>query len=83
VETNKYLEQALLWCAVANYGILILWYVLLRLPHGWMLKFLGSAIKTTQEDFDRINLAGIVFYKVANFMFFLIPFIVVHFLNAR
>jgi hypothetical protein len=29
---------ALLWCAIINYGLLLVWFLLFVLPHGWLYR---------------------------------------------
>lgn len=75
--THQHLEQVFLWSTVLNYGLLILWWTLLRLsiPHDWLYKFSGKPFKMTTETFDACNLAGLGLYKIAIILFFLVPYI--------
>ena len=68
------IRQVLLYSFLINYGILILWFVLLAFPHAWMYRLWGRFFKLSEERFDAINLAGIVFYKIAILFFNLVPY---------
>lgn len=70
------LQALFLWCTVINYCLLILWWVLIRLPHGWIYRLSGKPFQVSEAQFDAYNLIGIIFYKMAIIMFFLVPAIV-------
>ncbi|HLK15088.1 MAG TPA: hypothetical protein VKT78_09805 [Fimbriimonadaceae bacterium] len=69
------LQSFFLWCAAINYGLLILWFVLIRLPHPWLYNLSGKPFRMSEEQFDALNLAGIIAYKIAIIMFALVPYI--------
>ena len=69
--TLRIIRRALLICTLINYGLLILWFVILSLPHTWI--FNPSSFGTTPAEWDRINLTGIVYYKLAIILFNLVP----------
>ena len=69
------LQQFLLWCTIINYVLLILWWVILILPHEWIYNFSGKPLKLSPEEFDKCNFTGIVFYKLGIILLFLVPYI--------
>jgi hypothetical protein len=72
IETAR---NALLWCAVIDYGVLIMWFLLLLLPHQWLYRLSGRPFHLTAEQFDAVNLAGIVLFKILVIIFNLVPYI--------
>ena len=68
-------RNALLWCTVINYGLLMLWLLLYALPHTWLHRLWGRWFRLTTEQFDAINFAGIVIYKVGILLFNLVPYV--------
>jgi hypothetical protein len=68
-------REALLWCAVINYGLLLVWFLLLVLPHEWLYRLWGRWFRLSTEQFDTINFAGIALYKVGIILFNLVPYI--------
>jgi hypothetical protein len=62
----------LLWGAIINYALLALWGLLTLLARDWLHRK-GRWFGLPAETFDAINYAGIVFYKVSIFLFFLVP----------
>ena len=70
-----------MWCSTVNYILLVIWFLLIISPHGWMLRVLRIDRKMTEADFDRINVAGLVYFKAATILFFVVPFFVVYSVN--
>lgn len=64
-----------LWCAVINYLVLVVWFLLLVFPHQWLYRLWGKWFGLTAEQFDAINFGGIALYKVGILLFNLAPYI--------
>jgi hypothetical protein len=71
------ITQTLLWCMVVDYGLLLVWCLILKLPHQWIYNFSskGLNLKLTEEQFDAYNFLGIAFFKMAIILFNLAPYI--------
>jgi len=69
------LQQAFLWGAILNYCLLILWWVIIRLPHEWIYNLSGKGFSVSREQFDSCNLLGIILYKIGIIMLFVTPYI--------
>ncbi len=68
--------QALLWCTVINYILLILWFAILKCKHDWIYNLsTGPSVKVSREQFDTYNFLGIILFKSATILFFLVPYI--------
>ncbi len=67
--------SALLWCTVINYGMLLLWFVLVALPHQWLYRLWGKWFQLSAEQFDALNFAGMSIYKIGILLFNLVPLI--------
>jgi len=67
------LRWFLLWCAVFNYVILILWWLLITMAHDFSYRFSNKLLPLPVERFDTLHYAGIIFYKISIILFFLIP----------
>ena len=72
------IRQALLWCAVINYAILIFWWLTVVLKWDWPYDLSARMFKIPRERVDAINFAGIVFYKAAIILFNLAPLIALY-----
>ena len=68
-------RNALLWCAVLNYGLVVVWFLLYALAHEWLYRLWGRWFRLTAEQLDTINFAGIVLYKVGILLFNLVPYV--------
>jgi hypothetical protein len=66
-------RSVLLCCTLINYGLLALWAVLTQLPHGWMHRLWSRRFPV--EQFEAINLGGILLYKILIFVFNLVPYV--------
>jgi hypothetical protein len=68
-------RNALLWCTILNYALLILWFVLHLLPHRLLHRLWGRWFPLTSEQFDAFNFAGIALYKLGILLFNLVPWV--------
>jgi hypothetical protein len=68
-------RSAFLWCAVINYAVLLIWLLLYVLPHGWLCRLWGRWFRLTPEQFDILNMGGIILYKISILLFNLAPFV--------
>jgi len=68
-------RDALFWCAVLNYLVMLVWFLLFVLPHNWLYRLCSRWFRLTPEQFDRINFSGIVLYKVAILLLNLVPYL--------
>ena len=69
------IRGALLWCVIINFGLLAVWSLLFVLPHEWLYRLWGRWFRLSTEQFDTVNFAGIVLYKVGILLFNLVPYI--------
>jgi hypothetical protein len=65
----------LLRCTLINYGILLLWSLVMVAPHGWVHRLYGRWYRISAEQFDAIQLSGILLYKILIIVFNLVPYI--------
>ncbi len=69
-------REALLWCALINFGLLAVWSLLFTSSHDGLYRLVSKWFRLSVEQFDAINFAGIVLYKISIFLFNLTPAIV-------
>ena len=69
-------RDALLWCALINFGLLAVWSLLFISWHDVLYRLVSKWFRLSVEQFDAINFAGIVLYKTGIFLFNLTPAIV-------
>jgi hypothetical protein len=68
-------RDALLWCAVINYGVLLLWFLFFRFAHDWMYRFHGRWFRIPAEQFDAIHYTAMAIYKIGIFLLNLVPYV--------
>ena len=69
------LREVLGWCAVMNYSLLLLWFMMYVLAHDWLYQLHGTWFTLSGEKFAAIHYAGMAFFKVGIFLFNLAPYI--------
>lgn len=67
------LKPFLLWCAVLNYGALLLWFGLFCAVHDGLYRVLARWFNLPVERFDALNFGGMALYKVGILLFNLVP----------
>ena len=71
-------RSALLWCTVINYAVLLIWFLLIVLPHKWLYRLWGRWFQLTAEQFDALNFGGIMLYKLGIMLFNLVPLLALY-----
>ena len=60
----EHIQRVLLWCAVINYAVLILWFGVFAMAHGWLYRLHGRWFKVPAASFDTMHYAGMAMYKI-------------------
>lgn len=68
-------RDALLWCAVINYGVLLLWFLFFRFAHDWMYRFHSRWFRIPAEQFDAIHYTAMAIYKIGILLLNLVPYV--------
>ena len=63
----------LTWSLVINYVILLTWFAAFVLARGFMRQLHGRWFSLSDQAFDAIHYAAMATYKLAIFMFNLVP----------
>ncbi len=69
------LSRTLLWSALINYGLLLLWFGLFAFARNWMRQLHGRWFTLRDEQFDAIHYAAMAFYKLSIVLFMLVPWL--------
>lgn len=72
--TIETIRAALGWCAIINMGLLLWWFFAIAILHDWVYKWHSKWFKLSREKFDEIHYAGIAFFKIAIFVFNIVPY---------
>ncbi len=73
------LRNFLGWCAVANYALLIFWFVIFLLARNSLYQLYSRWFRLSAEEMDRIQFIGMTFYKLGIILFNLVPYLVLLF----
>ena len=73
--TLEVIRDALAWCTVINWIALLWWLLFFILAHDWMYRFHSKWFKISVVKFDAIHYSGMVIFKVAIFLFNLVPYL--------
>lgn len=65
----------LLWSALINYGILLMWFLMLHFAHDWLYQLHSRWFRLSVETFDAIHYGAMAIYKVAVVVLFLVPYV--------
>ena len=72
------LADFFMWCAIVNYAILLLWFIVFLLAHDWMFRLHGRWFHLTHDQFDTLHYGGMAVYKIGILLLNLVPFIALH-----
>lgn len=73
--TVEIIRDVLAWCAVINYALLLLWFLVFSFAHDWIYRVHGKWFTVSVENFDAIHYAGMAFFKLCIFIFSLVPYL--------
>ena len=68
-------REALLWCTVINYGVLVVWWLVFLLAHDWMYRLHGRWFHLSMDQFDALHYGGMALFKIGILLFNLVPYI--------
>ena len=77
--TIETVRSALLRCALINYAVLSLWFLVFILAHDWLYLFHGRWFRFSVEQFDMLHYAGMSIYKIGIILFNLAPYLALYF----
>jgi len=74
--TLEMIRNTLAWCSVIDMGLLLWWFLFFKMAHNWMYRIHSKWFNLSEERFDAIHYAGMVFFKICIFVFNLVPYLV-------
>ena len=72
--TVEMMRAVLGWCSIINIGLLLWWFFAITVLHDWGYRIHSKWFKLSVESFDTIHYAGIAFFKIAVFVFNIVPY---------
>lgn len=68
-------REFFLWCAIINYGVLLLWFLAFKFAHNGMFRLHRRWFRLSEEQFDAIHYAAMALYKIGIILFNLVPYL--------
>lgn len=72
------IRDALFWCTVLNYTLLLFWALAFMSARDWMHDLHARWFRLPVEQFDAIHYAGMAVYKIGIFLMNLVPLVALH-----
>lgn len=69
------IRHFLLWCAIINYAILLVWFLLFLGAHDWMQYIHTAWFNLTPGQFDALHYGGMTAFKIGILLFNLVPYV--------
>ena len=63
------------WCAVINYAMLLLWFLLHMIAHGFFVGMSEWFFRVSGEKYDSISLRAMFFFKLSIWLFCIAPYL--------
>ena len=73
--TIEMLRHFFAWCAVINYAMLVLWFLLHLVAHGFFVGLSQRFFGVSAEKYDSISLKAMFFFKLAIWLFNIAPYL--------
>jgi hypothetical protein len=67
------LSRLLIYCAVVNYAVLVVWFVAFITAHNWLYRLHVKWFLLSPERFDAIHYGGMAIYKLGILLFTVVP----------
>ena len=77
--TIENLRILLGWCSVINMMILLVWFLAFVFARNLVFKMHTRWFRISEERFDEIHYTMMGYYKLAWFLFILLPYLVLRF----
>jgi hypothetical protein len=71
----------LLWSLAANYGILLIWFLVFVFAKNWMRGLHSRWFHFSDSTFDAIQYGGMAVYKIGILLFNLAPLLALYFMG--
>jgi hypothetical protein len=81
--TIEMVRSVIGWCAIINYAVLILWFLVFRLAHDWIYRLHSQWFPMPIEQFNVIHYAGMAVYKIGVLLLTVVPYVALVIMSRR
>ena len=79
----KTVRRFLAWCLILNYGVLIIWFVVLIAAHDQIYNLHSRWFGITPNQFDLAIYVSMAVYKIGIMLFNLMPYFALRIIDAK
>ncbi len=72
--TIEIVRSFLGWSSVINVGLLLYWFLFIMFAHDWVYRVHSKWFKIPVDKFDTVHYAGMMYLKIAIFVFNIVPY---------
>ncbi len=69
------IRSFLLWCAIINYGLLLVWFLVFVAARDFVYRLHGRWFRLSVEQFDTLHYGGMVVFKIGVLLLNVVPLI--------
>ena len=69
------IREVLMWCTIINAVMLLVWFAMFALAGDWIYRCHSKWFPLPRETFNAIHYSGMALFKLAIFVFNLVPFL--------
>ena len=73
--TLEIIRDALGWCTLINFALLLWWFLFFTFAHDWTFRMHSRWYNIALDRFDTLHYAGITIFKLAILFFNLVPYL--------
>jgi hypothetical protein len=70
------LRSFLAWCTLFNWILLLIWWLFIAVAGDWVYAIHTKWFEIPRDSFETVHYAGMAFFKIAVFVFNLVPYLV-------
>ena len=73
--TLENIREVLLWCTLINYGVILVWFLALRVAHDGIYRLHTRWFRISVEAFDAIHYGAMAVFKLGVLLLNLAPYL--------
>ena len=73
--TLELIRDALGWCTIINWAMLIFWWLFIVFAHDWVYRYHSKWFNVSAARFDEIHYQGMALFKSGIILFNLTPYL--------
>jgi hypothetical protein len=79
----EFLRKSLLWCAIINYAIILIWFFVFVVAQDSVRELHGRFFRLSPDQFGALNYLMLGIYKMGVLLFNVVPCIVLYIMGRK